>query len=263
MNTRVRASFVVVSLLLCFVGVAVGTRPLPADAYPYPNLSLTVHGFGHGMGMGQYGSLGYALGGWTWQQIISHYYGTLSAGGTATIGTLPSSNPEATDVRVDLTSNDGNFPIVTSQSAFTVGGTPVAAGQAVEVVQQSATAAAVYVGPGCGGPWPGSPTFTSSNPVVAPGATEPFPDDGTLASKALQLCRTSGDEVVRGDIDATQNSDGQDRTVNVLPLDWYVADSAAAESPGSWGTLGSTDGAPQGEPLGFQQTEAQVVATRS
>ncbi|MGH9029586.1 MAG: SpoIID/LytB domain-containing protein, partial [Acidimicrobiales bacterium] len=154
-------------------------------------------------------------------------------------------------------------PIVTSQSAFTVGGTPVAAGQAVEVVQQSATAAAVYVGPGCGGPWPGSPTFTSSNPVVAPGATEPFPDDGTLASKVLQLCRTSGNEEVRGDIDATQNSDGQDRTVNVLPLDWYVADSAAAESPGSWGTLGSTDGAPQGEPLGFQQTEAQVVATRS
>jgi hypothetical protein len=213
--------------------------------------------------MGQYGALGYALGGSTWQQIISHYYGSLSAGGTTSIGTLPASNPEATDVKVDLTWNDGNFPIVTSASPFTVGGTPVGAGQAVEIVPQTATTAAVNLGAGCAGPWPATPTFTTTNPVAAPGTAEPFPDDGTLASKALMVCRSSGNEEVRGDIEATQNSSGQDRTVNILPLDWYVADSAAAESPSTWGTLGPTDGAPQGEPWGFQETEAQVVANRS
>jgi hypothetical protein len=234
-----------------------------AEAYPSSSISLTVHGFGHGRGMGQYGALGYALNGSTWQQIVSHYYGSLSAGGTTTIGALPTSNPEAQDVRVDLTWNDGQFPIVTSSSAFSVGANPVPAGGAAEIVQQSATSAAVYVGPGCGGPWPAAPTFVTSNPVASPTATEPFPDDGSLAAKALQLCRTPSNELVRGSIEATQNSSGANRTVDVLPLDWYVADSAAAESPGSWGTLGSSQGAPQGEPWGFQQTEAQVVATRS
>ncbi len=234
-----------------------------AGAYPSSVVALEVHGYGHGRGMGQYGSLGYALSGWTWQQIVSHYYGSLSAGGTTTIGTLPASNPEASDVKVDLTWNDGNFPIVTSQSPFTVGTTQVGAGQAAEIVPESASSANVYVSGGCGGPWPASPSSVTSDPVAAPGVGEPFPDDGTLSKKALLLCRATGNEQLRGDVEATQNSLGQDRTVNVLPLDWYVADSAPAESPASWGTIGSTSGAPQNEPWGFQQTEAQVVATRS
>ena len=44
-------------------------------------VSLTGQGWGHGIGMGQWGALGYAIGAdhgdgnWTYQQIVSHYYG--------------------------------------------------------------------------------------------------------------------------------------------------------------------------------------------
>jgi len=52
-------------------------------------LSITGQGWGHGIGMGQWGALGYAIGAdngdgnWTYQQIVSHYYGP------ATLGSLP------------------------------------------------------------------------------------------------------------------------------------------------------------------------------
>lgn len=50
---------------------------------------LTGHGWGHGMGMSQWGAYGYALHGWTYDAILSHYY-------TAT--TLGSDPPESVRV---------------------------------------------------------------------------------------------------------------------------------------------------------------------
>ncbi len=60
-------------------------------------VSITGQGWGHGIGMGQWGALGYAIGqdngdgNWTFQQIVSHYYGpaqlTSLPGGTSTVGT--------------------------------------------------------------------------------------------------------------------------------------------------------------------------------
>jgi len=37
-------------------------------------LVFTGHGWGHGVGMSQYGAYGYAQHGWTYQQILAHYY---------------------------------------------------------------------------------------------------------------------------------------------------------------------------------------------
>ena len=68
------------------------SRARPASAYPYPDVTLQVHGFGGGAGMGQWGALGYALTGTTDTAILEHYYGTLSAGGTTTVGTSASFN---------------------------------------------------------------------------------------------------------------------------------------------------------------------------
>ncbi|HEV8627695.1 MAG TPA: stage II sporulation protein SpoIID, partial [Acidimicrobiia bacterium] len=53
--------------------LAIAARP--AGAFPGPTVDLVGHGFGHGRGMGQFGSLGYALKGWTYQRILDHYYG--------------------------------------------------------------------------------------------------------------------------------------------------------------------------------------------
>jgi SpoIID/LytB domain protein len=49
-------------------------------------VSVTGHGWGHGIGMGQWGALGYAInqdngqGNWTYQQIVTHYYGPATLG---------------------------------------------------------------------------------------------------------------------------------------------------------------------------------------
>ena len=63
---------------------------------PSTNVVLVGHGYGHGIGMGQWGSLGYALGddggagNYTYEQILSHYYGgTVMAEVNATVQLSP------------------------------------------------------------------------------------------------------------------------------------------------------------------------------
>ncbi|HXQ76164.1 MAG TPA: SpoIID/LytB domain-containing protein [Acidimicrobiales bacterium] len=225
-----------------------------ASAYPYGDVTLQVHGFGGGVGMGQWGALGYAVTGSSYTAILQHYYGTLSAGGSTTVGVLPDGWTDATDVAVAMIENAANDIIVTSDSAFTAGGVNVPAGSAARF-QYTGTPPAwvVETSAGCGGPW-GTPTPVAGVPTAAPGVSEPFPSDGTLANEVLQLCQGPGNISVRGDIEGALNA-GQERTVNVLPLGQYVADVTPSESPASWGSL--VGGA------GFQELEAQAVAARS
>jgi Stage II sporulation protein len=240
--------------------------PAPAaSAYPYPDVTLQVHGFGGGVGMGQWGALGYAVTGTSYTAILQHYYGTLSAGGTTTIG-VPTGWSDSTDVSVALTenTNGGNTNvIVRSDTAFTAGGVSVPANGAALfslsggtwTVETSTTIGANS----CGGPW-SAPTPAAANiPDALPGGSEPLP--GNVAGTALTLCYVGGNLTVRGDIDGTVNSANAVRAVNVLPLGQYVADVTPSESPASWGTLGSAG--PQSEAWGFQELEAQAVAARS
>jgi SpoIID/LytB domain protein len=209
--------------------------------------------------MGQLGALGYALDGTSYTQILGHYYGQTSTGAT-TIGRLSSSAPS--DVRVALTENNGKIAIVTSQSPFSVAGVTVPAGGAAEMSQTSTSGRFdVYVGSACGGPWPSKPSASAvGNPVATPESDPPL-GDPNASKKALQLCVSGGNLTVRGDLEATENSNGDLRTVNVLPIEEYVAGVVPNESPAYWGTLGGTG--PQDEPWGFQELEAQAVAARS
>jgi len=45
-----------------------------AGAAARPVFVLKGHGWGHGVGMSQYGALGYAQDGWTYDQILGHFY---------------------------------------------------------------------------------------------------------------------------------------------------------------------------------------------
>jgi len=254
---RVLARLVPLALVLTgFSGLAALAPASPAAAYPGPNVVLAGHGSGAGAGMGQWGALGYALDGLTYPQILSTYYGTLSAGGTTTEGALPNGWSDATTlVTVAITSNAGNDVLVTSNSAFSVDGTAVPAGSGARFSLQTpgSNLWTVYTGPNCAGPWTQVATAVAT-PTATPGG-EPFPSDGNLANEALQLCALPSNITVRGTLEGTVNSADAARTVDVLPLGQYVADVTPSESPASWGALGGGAGA--------QELDAQAVAVRS
>jgi len=226
----------------------------PAAAYPSAAVTLSGHGYGHGRGMGQWGAFGYAYSGWTWQQIVQHYYST-----AAPAPTTP--QQEGLGVRVALTENNGNWLFVTSQSGFTVAGTHIPGGQAVEMVPVGNDLWDVYRGGSCAGPWSPAP--------FAPGVHTPtaVPDvnsnigDANSSAEALQLCQPGSNVYVRGSIEAVYDGSGSARTINYLPLEEYVAAVVPNESPAYWGTLGPAG--PQGQAWGFQELEAQAVAARS
>ena len=249
-------------------GVIVGVGGTPAAAYPYPNVSISGHGWGHGHGMGQWGALGDALGGMPYQQVLSSFYGSLSAGGSTTLGPMPNGwHDTSTVVAVAITANSGNDVIVTSDSPFTAAGLSVPAfgGARFVLTDPAANRWSVFVAStnGCAGgtnAW-GSPAATNVvSPQAVPGP-EPFPDDGSLAHEVVALCQLGGNVAMRGSIEATVNSNGQARSVDLVGLGPYVADVTPSESPASWGGLGGAG--PQGRPWGFQELEAQAVAVRS
>ena len=65
-------------LVLAFVAALA----MPAMASADTTFTFTGHGYGHGVGMGQYGAQGYALQGWTHEQILAHYYQGTTLGPT-------------------------------------------------------------------------------------------------------------------------------------------------------------------------------------
>jgi SpoIID/LytB domain protein len=226
-----------------------------AGAATVSSVVLEGHGYGHGIGMGQWGSLGYALGAdggagnFTYEQILTNYYGNTTLD---TLGTAPA--PAAFNggnVIVAMTENNGSDLIATAASG-TLTATGVT-GPATAVLFHLVGPGSVYdvsTGPGCAGPW-GTPVATN---VTEPTAT-------ATNGGPVELCQPGPSIEMHGSLTALANSLGQARTVNTLPLEQYVADVAPAESPSSWAALGGAG--PQGEPWGFQQSEAQTVAARS
>jgi len=224
-------------------GVVVAA-PGQAAAYPTPDVTLTGHGWGHGIGMGQWGALGYAVGddngdgNWTWQQIVSHFYGGTS---------IATDGNDTSTVAVAMTEDNGADLIATSPSGVTV---PGGTGASAVLFQPTGTGTwGVFTGPGCAGPW-----TAGSTGVVAP-TTQ------AIGGGPVTLCLAGGSLVLHGSLLGTYNSTGAARTVNDVQLGQYLSDVVTAESPGTWGSLGGPG--PQGESWGFQELEAQAVAARS
>jgi len=60
--------------LLCFTLLASVLLVPGRAAAQTPTFMISGHGWGHGVGMAQYGAYGYAQHGWTYDQILAHYY---------------------------------------------------------------------------------------------------------------------------------------------------------------------------------------------
>ena len=163
----------------------------------------------------------------------------------ATAHTLPGDD---TNVRIDMTENDGLDVIVAASGAGATVSAPGVAGAAAVRFHQTGGTWEVDSGAGCGGPW--TPVLTNqTNPTASP------------VGGLLTLCVASGSPTVHGTFTAEYNSLGAARSVNTLPLEQYVADTVPGESPSSWAALGGAG--PQGMNWGFQELEAQAVAVRS
>ena len=90
--------------VLCFVLLALlaGSATARVHAVPAPVTSFVFagHGYGHGIGMSQYGALGYAQHGFTYSQILAHYYPgtTLGSPPSLTLRVLLAENKKALTV---------------------------------------------------------------------------------------------------------------------------------------------------------------------
>ena len=155
-------------------------------------------GYGHGIGMSQYGAYGYALHGWTYQQILGHYYTDTQIGTT---------NPNQT-VRVLLSSGPAAFAGATRAGnkqlnpSLTYDVTPLANGQLALVNQTTHKQVGKF-----------------DAPLTATG-----PDPLSVA----------GLGAYRGSLEFRPNGSGGVYTVNALGLDDYVRGVIGAEMPAGW-----------------------------
>jgi len=219
--------------------------PAVAGAYPTSTVVITGHGWGHGIGMGQWGALGYAIGAdngdgnWTWQQIVTHFYGGTS---------IETYSNDAQTVSVAMTENNGNDLIATAPGGVSV---PTGGGASAVRFEWSSGSGAwtITTGPGCAGPWVQVGTYPS------------LPTTTALGGGPIQLCTPNGSPTVHGTLLGTYNSNGAARTVNLVPMYQYLGDVVPSESSAGWATLGGPG--PQGQAWGFQELEAQAVAARS
>ena len=155
-----------------------------------------------------------------------------------------------------LTENDGHSVIVTSSASFSRGRHSVTegAGEAVEMLPVGNGIWRIYRGRDAAGPSGRAGGHDLGRPPI-PTASAPSAAAGARAlpgRAAASPCTVRWPPSTRA---------AYRRTVNVVPLEQYVADVVPNESPAGWGSLGGAG--PQGQPWGFQELEAQAVAARS
>ena len=233
---RTTALFVTIVLAAALLGGGVASAP-GAAAYPNPQVELAGHGWGHGRGLGQYGSLGYALAGWGYKQILGHYYSNTGEGNIGNPG-----------ISVRLTRMDGRPTLVQQErSQMRIVG-EAQTYTALQVVPLGGNLWQVQSGPGCGGPW-----TDVGGPRASSVAIEP-----TVASDdhrdMLQVCEPGANRWYRGQIQSHYNG-ATAETINVLDLQSYLRGVVPRESPASWGD--------QGGGAGMHALRAQSVAARS
>jgi SpoIID/LytB domain protein len=161
-----------------------------------PLFVVTGHGWGHGVGMSQYGAYGYAQHGWTYQQIVLHYFpGT-------TFGPAPLSR-----VRVLLADGRSSLTIASTVDFKVKDGAGVV---------HPLTAGSYTFGPGLK-----LKVGAKTQPLTAPLTFVP-------GAAPLQLGR-----LYRGSI-FVDVVDGRLRAIDVVGLEQYLYGVVPAEMPYTW-----------------------------
>lgn len=192
------------SVLALAASAAAGPRaPVPAPAaVTATTFFVSGRGWGHGVGMSQYGALGYANDGWTYDQILAHFYTG------AELGPSP-----VASVRVLVLEGGGSSVKVSSKAAFRV--------RDVFGKTYALPAGEVVVGPAFRVSIGGVPTQLAQPIVFIPGKAP------------LEL-----DRPYRGQIEVMIKDRTASTTelsaVNVVGLEQYLAGVVPLEMPSEW-----------------------------
>ena len=268
---RARSAVLLCSLLVGSSVVPARAAPAPAPAAAPATAPATVtpaagdvvvalegRGFGHGFGLSQWGAYGYAVDyGWTAAQILGHYYGNTTAGTIAVDSTLA----------VRLIKLDGaQTAVVSAAGALEVVGVDARTWKSVLAREVSAGTYSVWgrtdaeVCPAASGD-PVAGGWTLISPAVAtkvdvrPTAAWPGAPADARAYLAA-VCEPGGTvRTYRGTIRAINDTNGDNRTVNVLPLEQYLRSVVAKEMSPSWAGAGGGKG--------VEALKAQAVAART
>jgi stage II sporulation protein D len=188
----------VVLSILTVAATASAQSPQPAAAPGEALFVVSGRGFGHGVGMSQYGALGQANEGRTYDAILSHYYSGTELGRTG-----------AKDVRV-LLAEGRRAVTISSNVPFTI---LDGAGKRYRMLKTPFTFRPDLSVPGADGP-----TRAVSPLVVRPGKAALLSLDGRL---------------YRGKLEITSQG-GFLRVVNLVSLESYLQGVVAGEMPHQW-----------------------------
>ena len=266
MNSRRR----IVAALAAALGL--GLLPIPggstaAAAGPSDVIAVVIDGVGngHGRGLSQWGAYGRAVEqGQTWVQILDHYYGGTSnspSGAGDSVGV----DPGRMTVRLVALDNLQTAVISRGPGVYANGVGPYG----TIVAREKAGTNGVYqvwgtAGVGCPaasdplvgwaplGEMGGGPAGSVSVRFTTPGGD----DAATAADNVLGACNSDGSVVhYRGSIYAANGTDGENRTVNDVPVEQYLRGVVPKEVSASWGSAGGG--------AGMNTLRAQAVAARS
>ena len=231
-------------------------------------ITIVGHGNGHGDGLSQWGAYGYSTAyNWDWHQILAHYYGgttEATADSNAAMSVRLRALDDATftavvDQAANLVTNaDGqNAKYRTVLALETGDGVYKVYGRADQAVcPQTAVASALDA---AGSGWTViAGSFTSKSTAGAVLAVSAAGIDPATATRSdlPGVCQPDGAvKLYRGLIQIVNGNTGENRTVNVVPLDQYVRGVVPRESPASWADAGGGKGA--------NALRAQAVAART
>lgn len=231
------------------------TSALPV-AVAVDQLVIDGHGNGHGIGLSQWGAYGYAVDlGWSSAQILDHYYG-------ATVAASVTAAEAAAPVRVRLMRlDDQQTAVVHDRAQIVVDG--VAGGPWGSVVARETSPGAYTVWANAVAVCPASADLVLAGWTAVASALptvvmRTVTDTSARADPAdlLAVCEPTGKvRSYRGSVRAVNGTDGENRTVNEVPLEQYLRPIVASEMSASWASNGNGRGA--------QALQAQAVAARS
>jgi SpoIID/LytB domain protein len=255
LHTRALPLRRIATLIVVAVAAATAGASAPRVDASLSSVTFDGGGYGHGIGLSQWGAYGYAVDdGWSATQILDRYYaGTVAA------------TVSAQDVTVRmLLHDDRQTAAVHDGGALLVDGfSPEGPWRSVVVremggVYRVFARADAMVCPAEGSAVDGSTGWTQLTGSAATVTIRTSTDATASAAYGdlISLCEPNGRvRSYRGIIRAVNGTEGENRTVNQVPLEHYLRSVVASEMPASWGTAGGGRGA--------QALQAQAVAARS